>query len=118
MTSVLENASRMIEQRQNTNEDDTKLEAMMGVVLIMFIVYVIMRCCMQNWICNHCAVTSVGAIILPQFNFVTSSTSSLPSMSKWSPPPHYEDPPPYHVAVEMERKHKSEENKVLHSIDL
>ena len=118
MTSVLEDASRRIQQRQNTSEDDTKLEAMMGVLLILFIVYVILRCCMQNWICYQCEVTRVGATLLPQFNFVTSSTGSLPSMGKWSPPPHYEDPPPYHVAVEMESMNKTEEIKVLCSMDL
>ena len=118
MPSVLEYAKKRTQHRQNTSEDETdvtKLVAMMIGLFILFTIYVIVKCFIQKSVCSRCEFTRVDGRVLPCIHFVTSASGSDQSKSKWSPPPPYEHPPSYQVALELESMKKNEDRKVLSS---
>ena len=116
MNSVLEYARKKTQHRQKTREDETdvtKLVAMMVGLLILFIIYAIIKCFIQKRICSRCVFTRVDGRFFPRIHFLSSAPGFDQVMDKLSPPPAYEHPPSYHVAVEMESRKKNEDIKVL-----
>ena len=115
---MLEYAKNETQNRVGIDQHDSDVTYFIYVsvgVLILFMIYVIIQYRTKR-LCGCCIFRRDIGDLLPRIHLVTPETGSdfvstvsiisdiLIRISKRSPPPPYEHPPPYHVAVKIERE--------------
>ena len=103
------------------DSDSTYFVVITGVLFVLFMIYVVLKY-RSKMLCCCCVFKREDGEMFPRMYFVNTetgsdfvSTTTVPaitgthtSISKGSPPPPYEHPPPYHVAVQMESGKENE----------